>query len=96
MSDGAIEDGIVGSGMIEEPAPERIVLAGEQAFERDSLGRFRAGPSSIQVTFQQLIQLAHAASTTPAQATLLGSVVYHGGNHALVEVTRRAAASSTS
>lgn len=76
MANGGIEVGVIGTGMMQEPAPELIVLAIEQAFEPGALQRFRTWPAPGQIAFQQLVQFAHAAPTAPAQAAQFGVVAH--------------------
>jgi hypothetical protein len=78
MTDGGIEFGVVGTAMVQEPAPELVVFASEQAFEPGAFQRFRIRPTLVQIAFEQLIEFAHAASTVPTQAALLGIAGYHG------------------
>lgn len=74
--DGTCDFGIFGSEPAEEPAPQLVVFASEQSFERGALGRFRAAPGAVEVALEQLVQLAHAAPAAPAQATQFGVLVH--------------------
>lgn len=59
---------IVRGAVTEEPAPEAVVLAGEQPFENGAFRRRRSVPCAVKVAPEQLVQLAHAAPASPAQA----------------------------
>lgn len=56
------------------PAPQRIVLAIEQARERRALVCIGLRIATIQPACQQLVELAHATTAAPAQARDFGIV----------------------
>jgi hypothetical protein len=92
MSDSGFQFRIGGTSMAEEPAPKFVILAFEQAFEPCALGRFRSGPAAIEKTFEQTIELAHAAPATPAQALVRGVFAHAAKSvRAALPITPRAA-----
>src|SRR5688500_11815022 len=58
--------------MSTHPAPEPIVVAVQQPQERAAPAAGRRRPPTGEVAFQQLVEFAHSAPATPAQAAQLG------------------------
>ncbi len=67
---------ISGSLVAKEPAPEPIVFAVQQPSENPAFLFGSRRVFAIQPAFQQLIEFAHAAPASPAQALDLGRGVF--------------------
>src|SRR5690606_6517396 len=64
--DKCLELRVVGRLARQEPAPQRVVLAGKQSLERGALAGVGGRVAAVNIADQQLVQLLHPAPAAPA------------------------------